>query len=78
MSTLLAILPLAFSTSQIMRTVFIAFVAMVALGCSHGLILLPVILSIIDPETKILFEGGEKKGDEGQERSSVIAKLEDE
>jgi Niemann-Pick C1 protein len=49
LSTFLGILPLAFSTSQVMRTVFVCFLAMVALGCGHGLIILPVLLSYFGP-----------------------------
>ena len=49
-STLLGVLPLALSTSEVMRTVFVSFLAMVTLGCGHGLILLPVLLSVVGPE----------------------------
>ena len=49
LSTLLGVLPLAFSTSELMRTVFVAFAGMVVLGVSHGLVVLPVILSIVGP-----------------------------
>ena len=52
-STFLGTLPLAFSTSTIFFTIFIAFVGLVTLGVSHGLILLPVILSTIGPEDEI-------------------------
>lgn len=48
-STLLGVVPLAFSSSHIIRTVFIVFIALVTLGLSHGLILLPIVLSIIGP-----------------------------
>jgi predicted RND superfamily exporter protein len=50
LSTMLGVLPLAFSTSDLMRTVFVAFMGMVVIGISHGLIVLPVVLSIIGPE----------------------------
>jgi len=49
-STFLGTLPLAFSSSTIFYTIFIAFVGLVTLGIGHGLILLPVILSILGPE----------------------------
>jgi Niemann-Pick C1 protein len=53
-TTFLGTLPLAFSTSDIFHTIFIAFLGLVALGASHGLILLPVILSIIGPEDQVI------------------------
>lgn len=52
-TTFLGTIPLAFSTSEIFRTVFIAFISLVVLGISHGLILLPVLLSVIGPEEQI-------------------------
>jgi uncharacterized membrane protein len=50
-STFLGVIPLAFSTSTVLRTVFTSLVAMVVLSLSHGLILLPVILSVAGPYT---------------------------
>jgi predicted RND superfamily exporter protein len=49
-STFLGTLPLAFCTSEIFRSMFFGFLGLVTLGCSHGLILMPVILSTIGPE----------------------------
>ena len=49
LSTMLGVLPLAFSTSALMRTVFIAFIGMVSLGITHGLVCLPVLLSLVGP-----------------------------
>ncbi|CAB9528937.1 Pick C1-like protein 1 [Seminavis robusta] len=54
LSTSLGVLPLAFSTSAILRTVFTAFFAMVALGLTHGLIFLPVVLSMWGPTVCIV------------------------
>jgi len=51
LSTFLGVVPLIFSTSDIMMILFYSFWGMVLLGCSHGLILLPVILSLVGPET---------------------------
>ena len=48
-STLLGVVPLAFSSSGIIKTVFIMFFAMVSLGLANGLILLPVLLSYVGP-----------------------------
>jgi len=50
-STFLGLVPLAWSTSLILRNTYICFLAMVVLGILHGLVLLPVILSIIGPIT---------------------------
>mmetsp|Transcript_24731 Transcript_24731/g.38156 ORF Transcript_24731/g.38156 Transcript_24731/m.38156 type:complete len:142 (-) Transcript_24731:30-455(-) len=49
LSTFLGIIPLAFSTSEIFWNIFVIFVGLVILGCAHGLILLPVILSYLGP-----------------------------
>jgi len=49
LSTFLGVLPLAFSTSEIMRNVFLAFVVMVLVGLGHGLVLLPALLSVFGP-----------------------------
>jgi Niemann-Pick C1 protein len=52
-STFLGILPLAFSSSEIFTTIFLTFLGLVVLGCGHGLILVPIILSTIGPEDEI-------------------------
>jgi Niemann-Pick C1 protein len=52
-STLLGTVPLAFSTSLVFHTIFIAFLGIVVLGLGHGLILLPVILSMWGPEEQV-------------------------
>jgi Niemann-Pick C1 protein len=52
-TTFLGTLPLAFSTSDIFYTIFIAFLGLVVLGSTHGLVLLPVLLSMIGPEVEI-------------------------
>ena len=48
-STLLGVLPLGFASSEIFFTVFIVFFGLVLLGLLHGLVLLPVLLSIGGP-----------------------------
>lgn len=53
MSTFLGTVPLIFSTSEIFSTVCLAFLTMVFLGITHGLILLPVILSYVGTEETI-------------------------
>lgn len=53
LTTFLGVVPLVFSTTKIFFSVFLAFFGMVLLGVTHGLILLPVILSLIGPTTGI-------------------------
>jgi predicted RND superfamily exporter protein len=52
-NTLLGTLPLILSTSEVFHTVFIAFLGFVTLGLAHGLILLPIILSMVGTEEKM-------------------------
>lgn len=67
LSTFLAVIPLAFSTSDIIGTVFTAFFAMITLGVAHGLIFLPVVLSMIGPNITHVNSGSEKVGAVKQE-----------
>ncbi|CAB9501029.1 Pick C1-like protein 1 [Seminavis robusta] len=48
-TTLLGTMPLVFSSTKVFMTVFISFVAMVSLGCAVGVVLLPVLLSLVGP-----------------------------
>merc|ERR1711972_842 len=50
MGTFLGAVPLAFSASALFFTICIAFLGMVLLGSAHGLILLPILLSMFGPE----------------------------
>ena len=59
-STLLGTIPLAFSTSLIFRSIFVAFLGLVTLGIGHGLVLLPVLLSMLGPEEQVVRESTEK------------------
>ena len=52
-STLLGTLPLAWSSSEILVTVFTTFVGLVTLGAGHGLVLLSVILSLVGTEESV-------------------------
>jgi predicted RND superfamily exporter protein len=52
-TTFLGTLPLAFSSSSTFTTVFIAFLALVILGITHGLILLPVLLCLFGTEDQV-------------------------
>lgn len=60
-TTFLGVLPLAFNTTGIFEVVFITFLGLVLLGVSHGLILLPVILSILGPEDDIVSSNMEEE-----------------
>lgn len=53
LSTCLGVIPLAFASSAVLRTVFVSFIAMVTLGVGHGLILLPVLLSYVGPTVSV-------------------------
>ena len=63
LSTLVGVLPLALSSSEIFFTTFIIFFGLVFLGLLHGLILLPVLLSMFGPLDSIEAEV-ESKSDE--------------
>ena len=53
LSTFLGTLPLLFSTYNMFRAVFLIFLGLVTLGLGFGLILLPVILSIVGTEEQV-------------------------
>jgi Niemann-Pick C1 protein len=61
------IMMLALSTSEVFRTIFFAFLGVVTLGCGHGLILLPLILSIIGPEDQAKTEATDKRSQSDEE-----------
>merc|ERR1712039_312562 len=62
-STFLGTAALAFSSSKLFFTIFVAFVGMVLLGTAHGLILLPVLLSMFGPEDEQSTRVGEEEED---------------
>ena len=64
LSTLVGVLPLALSSSEIFWTTFIIFFGLVFLGLLHGLILLPVLLSMFGPLDSIEEAGQEDKLEE--------------
>ena len=68
-TTFLGVLPLAFNTTGIFEVVFVTFIGLVLLGVSHGIILLPVLLSFCGPEDNIVLllthEDDDDDGDDG-------------
>jgi len=56
-STFIGTAALAFSSTKLFFTIFVAFLGMVLLGSAHGLILLPVLLSIFGPEDQLRHAG---------------------
>jgi uncharacterized membrane protein YdfJ with MMPL/SSD domain len=52
-TTFLGIIPLMFSVSDVFATVFYTFLGIVVMGMGHGLILLPVLLSMFGPEETV-------------------------
>lgn len=52
-TTWLGTIPLMFSSSDVFKTVYVTFLGVVVLGVGHGLLLLPVLLSLIGPETQV-------------------------
>lgn len=65
-TTFLAVVPISLSSVTIFMTVFNAFFAMVSLGVTHGLILLPVILSLVGPTTNVRHLGTHSKDDKDE------------
>eukprot|EP00549_Striatella_unipunctata_P000326 CAMPEP_0118712038 /NCGR_PEP_ID=MMETSP0800-20121206/24515_1 /TAXON_ID=210618 ORGANISM="Striatella unipunctata, Strain CCMP2910" /NCGR_SAMPLE_ID=MMETSP0800 /ASSEMBLY_ACC=CAM_ASM_000638 /LENGTH=954 /DNA_ID=CAMNT_0006616887 /DNA_START=76 /DNA_END=2944 /DNA_ORIENTATION=+ len=61
LSTMLGIVPLFFSASEIFFNVFIVFVGLVLFGVTHGLVLLPAILSLFGPLVHIHYAREEPK-----------------
>lgn len=63
-STFLGTMLLAFASSEIFYTLFVVFLGIVMLGISHGLILLPVVLSIVGPEDQVAISSRKSSWDE--------------
>ena len=70
-STLVGVLPLALSSSEIFWTTFIIFFGLVLLGLLHGLVLLPVLLSMFGPLDSI--EDANEKTTKREETDSMEA-----
>lgn len=71
LSTCLGVIPLAFSTSSIIGTMFVLFVSMITIGVAHGLIFLPVVLSICGP--LVCIEGGHDCLHTGNEENDIVS-----
>lgn len=52
-STFLGVLLLAFSTSEIIKNIFVSFIGLATFGVLHGLIFLPTLLAMVGPESVI-------------------------
>lgn len=48
-STLLGVLPLSFTASEVFRTFFFTFLGLTILSSLHGLVFVPVVLSLVGP-----------------------------
>ena len=76
-STFLGILPLAFSTSAIFTTIFVTFIGLVTLGTGHGLILLPVVLSMWGPNVCVRMKQERHEEDsEDIDKDDAVGELE--
>jgi predicted RND superfamily exporter protein len=71
LSTLLGTLPLAFCSSAILRSAFIAALGMITLGLGHGLILLPVLLSMFGTEEQVIMHTL-KQNEDGMDRKARV------
>ena len=80
LSTFLAVAVLLFSSSYVFKTLAIQFALTVALGMMHGLVLLPVLLSLFGPKPFASAEPIKKDGikqDEDSASSSCTGSDED-
>ena len=59
-TTFLGVCPLVLSSTHIFMTVFWSFLAIVTLGFTHGLILLPVVLSLVGPVSTVRRQSADK------------------
>ena len=52
-STLLGVIPLSFSSTDVFFTIFVIFCGLVVLGMFHGLVVLPVSHSLVHPSCSV-------------------------
>lgn len=72
-STFLAIIVLAFASSYIFNVLFKGFIELITIGLGHGLILGPVVLSLIGPASFYASED-EKEAAEAQLEEKIVGK----
>ncbi|CAB9506139.1 Pick C1-like protein 1 [Seminavis robusta] len=75
LTTFLGVCPLVLSTTHIFMTVFWAFLAMVVLGFTHGLILLPVVLSLMGPLSSCHRNDASRRDIPGKKKGSSSSAL---
>ena len=63
LSTFLGVVPLLFSSSSLMKNLFYGFWGMVLVGCGHGVIVMPVLLSYIGPVETFAFGSATSKAE---------------
>lgn len=79
-STILGVMPLAFSSSKIFFSLFVVFLSFVALSLAHGILYLPVLLALIGPQagrTNIAFVQTESPRDrKGTDETEISINIE--
>lgn len=70
-STFLAIIVLSGATSYIFRVIFFGFLFLIIMGFLHGLIFVPLVLSLVGPPSFYLDEEDKKRAEEKLEEDAI-------